>query len=255
MPRVAPPSRESTSSPEPCLLSLSVSLSLLLLLHASLWLPPPAFCPALLAHLWLRLMAAAAPAAPASARPFVCVFGASWAQPDSALFQVSVDLGRALGEKGFSVVTGGYNGCMEGASRGAVKAGAEATGVLVPSLFPQRYSGGNEFLTCAINETTLLSRIDKMLHIAPKFVVALPGTLGTLTEILCVWNQAMLAPLRQARPSLLVAFRDPWERTLEGIMTALALPREIMCVKFVDTVEEAVSAVMAEQEELSRAQS
>lgn len=184
-------------------------------------------------------MAAAAPA-----RDTVAVFGASWATPESALYATSVALGAALAAAGYDVVSGGYSGTMEGVSRGAAGAGAAATGVLVPSLFPARDAAGNAFLTARVDAPSLLARIDVMLAAAPRRIIALPGTLGTLTEIYAAWNNAMLCPLRGAAPPRIVVWRTPWEGVLRGAGAALGLPAETMgCVVFVDSVEEAVAAL------------
>ena len=187
-----------------------------------------------------------AAAMPAPACAAVAVFGASWAAPGSALFNESVALGSALASAGFDVVSGGYGGTMEGVSAGAAGGGARATGVLVPSLFPARDARGNAHLTHVVAAPTLLARIDAMFSAAPRFSVALPGTLGTLTELLCAWNTATLAPLRGAPPPTIVAWRAPWEVVLGAASDELGLPADVRAaVVFVDTVEEAVATLVA----------
>jgi len=187
-------------------------------------------------------MAAAAAAAPS--RETVAVFGASWAQPGSVLYATSEALGRALAAAGFDVISGGYGGTMEGVSAGAAAGGAHATGVLVPSLFPARDARGNAHLTARVDAPTLLSRIDMMLTAAPRCIVALPGTVGTLTELLCAWNTATLCALRGAPPPRIVAWRAPWAAALGGAADALELPADQRgMVVFVDSVDEAVAAL------------
>lgn len=62
----------------------------------------------------------------------VVVFGASWCKAGDALYAESEKLGRALGAAGFRLVNGGYGGTMEGSAKGAVEAGSQAVGVIVP---------------------------------------------------------------------------------------------------------------------------
>jgi uncharacterized protein (TIGR00725 family) len=175
----------------------------------------------------------------------VAVFGASWATRDSELYALSVKLGTMLAASGFNVVSGGYGGVMEAVSAGAASSSdARVVGVLVPSLFPDRISSGNEFLRERVDAPTLLSRIDTMLCMAPDFIIALPGTLGTLTELLCAWNNAALCSLRGARAPVIIAWRQPWESILTDTAVRLSFPAEqIKLIVFVDGCDEAIAAL------------
>ena len=190
-------------------------------------------------------MAAAAAASSPPPRPTVAVFGASWAAPDSSLYTLSVDLGAALAAAGFDVISGGYLGTMEGVSRGATASGGSATGVLVPSLFPGRDARGNDFLTRRVDAPSLLARIDTILAEAPRLLVALPGTLGTATEIFCAWNNAMLCQLRGATPPKIICFREPWEVVLTCVLTGLKLGDDVAkYIVYVDSAEECVRELL-----------
>jgi uncharacterized protein (TIGR00725 family) len=177
----------------------------------------------------------------------VVVFGASWAQPGTPLYDASTALGCALATAGFGIVSGGYGGTMEGVSKGAREGGGEAIGVLVPNLFPDRMAEGNAHLSQQVNTPSLLSRIDAMLGLSqPRLIVALPGTLGTLTEICAAWNLAALAPVGGYAPFRVIAWRKPWEALLLACCDQLALaPEQRALLVFVDSVEEALAAVQA----------
>jgi uncharacterized protein (TIGR00725 family) len=187
-------------------------------------------------------------AATASVRPNVVVFGASWAKEGSELYSTSIALGRALAEGGYTVVSGGYGGTMEGVSRGAREGGGEAIGVLVPNLFPDRLAEGNTYLTTKVDTPSLLSRIDTMMQLSqPRHILALPGTLGTLTEICAAWNMAVLAPLGKYPAFKVIAWREPWEKLLLGVCEQLSLAEEQRAqLVFVSSVEEALAAIRAE---------
>ena len=75
---------------------------------------------------------------------------------------------------------------------------------------------------------------------------ALPGTLGTLTELMCAWNVAMLAPVGGYAAATIVAWRKPWQAILEHAGEALGLSAEQRAlVVYVDSVEECVAALRA----------
>lgn len=97
---------------------------------------------------------------------------------------VSERLGHA--KAGYAVVTGGYGGIMEAASKGAAEAGGTALGVTAPALFPGR-PGANRFVTEVVEAGSLAERIGRMILMS-EGCMALPGSIGTATELLMAWN-------------------------------------------------------------------
>jgi uncharacterized protein (TIGR00730 family) len=61
--------------------------------------------------------------------PAVCVFGSARTRPGDEEYELARETGRAIGEAGFTVVTGGGPGTMEAANRGAQEAGALSVGL------------------------------------------------------------------------------------------------------------------------------
>ena len=182
--------------------------------------------------------------------PPVVVFGASWAQEGDALYKESERLGAALARAGFGVCSGGYGGTMEGVSRGAAEAvpSSEREGVIVSSLFPYRDGGGavgNAYLNRVTDEVDLLARIRTMTQRSRVFVV-MRGTLGTLTEVACVWNMAALRAQAGQPPLCVLVYRDPWEAALKAMGAALGISDAHMsAIRFVDDAEGVVTAVQA----------
>lgn len=146
----------------------------------------------------------------AEKRPLIAVFGSSTiteSSPDHALAHA---LGRALARAGADVMTGGYGGAMAACSRGAHEEGARVVGVTV-EIFEQR-GPVNRWVTERVHTPDLFERLRYIIHHADGFV-ALPGSIGTLTEVLLAWTLLSV----QARPEApLVLLGSHWDEWLEA---------------------------------------
>lgn len=63
--------------------------------------------------------------------PAVCVFGSSRTNSSDPYYQKGVDLGKALAQKNFGIITGGGGGAMEAANKGAQEGGGISCGVCI----------------------------------------------------------------------------------------------------------------------------
>jgi len=166
----------------------------------------------------------------------VTVFGGSRVEPESTEYIAAQALGRALAERGFDVVTGGYNGTMEAVSRGAKEAGGHVIGVTVDVIATNFNRVPNSFLDQEVRTAALLERIDKLVELGAAYVV-LPGGAGTLAELGIVWNLALLGAL-QAKP--LVVVGRGWERVLRTMVDELhTIDTDLRLLRFVPDVETA----------------
>jgi hypothetical protein len=172
--------------------------------------------------------------------PIVAVVGASQTQPDEPDYQNGIQLGRLLVQAGLAVATGGYEGLMEAVSAGAAELGGRVIGVTAPGVFAGR-SGANRYVTEERPATTLTERIHDLLTMADA-VVALPGSLGTLTELVVAWNMAFVAPFNGSRPKPIVAVGDIWRELMP--MLAQRLETNGNLVVCVETVEEAAEVII-----------
>jgi uncharacterized protein (TIGR00730 family) len=169
--------------------------------------------------------------------PAVTVFGGSRVEPDSDEYLAARVLGRALAERGFSVVTGGYNGVMEAVSRGAKERGGRVIGVTVEVIARAFERVPNAFLDQEVRTAALLERIDKMVELGSAYVV-LPGSAGTLAELAVVWNLALLGALH-GKPVVVVG--AGWQRVLQTMVAELqTVDSALRCLEFVDDVHAAV---------------
>jgi uncharacterized protein (TIGR00730 family) len=130
--------------------------------------------------------------------PRVAVFGGSRCAPGEPDWEVALELGRGIAAAGWTLVTGGYGGIMEAASRGAREAGGPAVGVLC-SVFR---SGGNAYLTETMVTPDLFARVRTIVENGHAYVV-LPGSTGTLVELAMVWEFLNKGILRE-RPLIVV---------------------------------------------------
>ena len=174
--------------------------------------------------------------------PQIAVFGSSQVEPSDALYSSGVLCGRLLAEAGYRVATGGYQDMMAAVSRGAAEAGGVVIAVTAPELFPHR-SGANQWATIEVPRATLARRIGALVDESAA-TIALPGSLGTLTELVVAWNDAYVEQMgsRPAKP--VIAVGAAWAQLVSGIGAAVnGMPELVTCVP---TVEEAVSVVIAQ---------
>jgi uncharacterized protein (TIGR00730 family) len=172
-------------------------------------------------------------------RPVVAVFGSSGSVRDSGEYTDAMRCGRLLAEAGFAVATGGYAGTMEAVSRGAVEAGGTAIGVTAPGVFPGR-PGANPYVTEEMPADGLPARIDRLLAVSAASI-ALPGSIGTLAELLLAWNLAFVARFTDGAPKPVVTVGPGWGRLVADLTVELATDGSL--VTCVATVDEAVEEV------------
>ena len=111
--------------------------------------------------------------------PAISVFGSARTRPDNSMYAVAEDLGRALTEAGFAVITGGGPGVMEAANKGASQAGGVSVGLGIELPFE---SGLNKWVDIGVNFRYFFARKTMFVKYAQGFVV-LPGGFGTFDEL------------------------------------------------------------------------
>lgn len=111
--------------------------------------------------------------------PAVSVFGSARTGPGHPVYETGVEVGRALVEAGYAVITGGGPGAMEAGNKGAVEADGLSVGLGIELPFE---SGFNEFVDLGVHFRYFFVRKTMFLKYAQGFVV-LPGGLGTLDEL------------------------------------------------------------------------
>jgi uncharacterized protein (TIGR00730 family) len=111
--------------------------------------------------------------------PAICVFGSARTPEDAPEYELARQMGRAIGEAGFAVITGGGPGVMEAANRGARDAGALSVGLNIE--LPQEQAI-NPYVDFGIEFHYFFTRKLMFLRYSDGFVV-FPGGFGTLDEL------------------------------------------------------------------------
>ena len=142
----------------------------------------------------------------------VAVFGSASALEDQDLYALAYQLGKLLAEDGHTVMTGGYCGTMEAASRGAVEAGGHTIGVTSEEIEAFRPGGPNAWVKEVIPSVTLGDRIAILTRQADAFI-ALPGGVGTLVEVAMAYNLIAIGAIRVQH---LIVIGEGWKQTFDA---------------------------------------
>jgi hypothetical protein len=109
----------------------------------------------------------------------VTVFGSARTKRGTHYYQKAEEIGAALAEEGFAVMTGGGPGIMEAANKGAKKAGGLSVGLGIELPFEQ---GLNRYVDLGINFRYFFARKTMFVKYSQAYV-CLPGGFGTLDEL------------------------------------------------------------------------
>jgi uncharacterized protein (TIGR00730 family) len=109
----------------------------------------------------------------------VTVFGSARTGRDHPEYQTGRDLGAALAEAGFAVITGGGPGVMEAVNRGCSEAGGFSIGLGIELPFEQ---GLNPWVDLGVNFRYFFVRKTMFIKYSQAFI-CLPGGFGTLDEL------------------------------------------------------------------------
>jgi uncharacterized protein (TIGR00730 family) len=144
----------------------------------------------------------------------VTIFGGANPLPTDPAYAEAERLGRLLAQAGHAVLTGGYIGTMEAASKGAAEAGGHVIGVTCEEIERWRGVKANPWVKEEWRCQTLDERLVRLMD-SCQAAIALPGGVGTLVEIVLLWNR-MLIQATPARPLILVG--QGWQKTIQTFL-------------------------------------
>ena len=176
--------------------------------------------------------------------PAVSVFGSSRVRDGDTHYQLARDVGGALADAGYAVITGGGPGAMEAANRGAQEHGGLSIGLNIELPVPQE---PNPYLDVRLRVRYFFVRRLMFVRYACAFVVV-PGGFGTLDELFEALTLIQTGKIRHF-PVVLVDKPDwlgleGWMR--ERLLTAgLISQTDLEMLVTVDGADAAVAAIAA----------
>ena len=149
----------------------------------------------------------------------ISVFGGSQPKESDMAYQEAYTLGKLLAEHKHMVMTGGYIGTMEAVSRGAYEAGGHVIGVTCGEIERWRDVAPNRWVKEEWRKQTLIQRLQVLIRECDA-AIALPGGIGTLTEISLLWNLMVVESIHR-RPLVLVG--SGWQSVFDQLFSELGV--------------------------------
>jgi uncharacterized protein (TIGR00730 family) len=175
-------------------------------------------------------------------QPCVTVFGSARFGEGHSWYELARQMGRALAEAGYVVMTGGGPGIMEAANRGAREGGGLSIGCNIQLPVEQ---APNPYLDRFVHFEHFFVRKVMLVKYSKAFVV-MPGGLGTLDE---VFEAATLMQTRKIESFPIVAMGGAfWQSMRTFIRDTLVAEGTISTgdldlVTLTDSVEEAIEII------------
>ena len=167
----------------------------------------------------------------------IAVLGSARLKENDAWWACAHQLGALLAQGGYVIVTGGYAGLMAAASRGAHEAGGRVIGLPMQHWTGIAPNPWNADLRWSTNYGT---RLNYILHCDA--VIALPGGVGTLSEMAVVWS----AIQTEGRALPLVLLGDCWLPVIKAVRENLVVSDvDLNLLRFATSPEEAVRELQA----------
>src|SRR3954451_4108299 len=174
----------------------------------------------------------------------VSVFGSARTPRDHPHYAAGVQIGAALSEAGYAVITGGGPGAMEAANHGASEAGGLSVGLGIELPFEQEL---NEWVDLGISFRYFFVRKTMFVKYAQAFVI-LPGGFGTLDEL---FEALTLVQTRKVtRFPVLLYGTEYWSGLIDWVRTTMAeagtiSPGDVDLLTVTDDVAEIVATIGA----------
>jgi uncharacterized protein (TIGR00730 family) len=185
----------------------------------------------------------------------VAIFGSARAQPGTYVYDEVKRVAAAFASMGCDIVTGGGPGLMQAANEGARAEGAPGSiGIRVDLPFEQDV---NPFVEQAFVHETFFTRLQHCVIASDAFVVV-PGGIGTVLEMLMIWQ---LLQVRHVRGVPLVLVGHMWRGLVEWASVSMLDPRlplasatDLKIPQCVDTADEAIALIRDRHREWHAAQ-
>jgi uncharacterized protein (TIGR00730 family) len=175
----------------------------------------------------------------------VAIFGSARAEPGTFVYEEVKRVAAALAGMGCDIVTGGGPGNMQAANEGAASVGRETS---VGIGIEQRF---NPYVEHGFEHQSFFTRLHHFVIASDAFVVT-PGGIGTVLEMLMIWQLLQVKHLQNV-PLVLVG--KMWRGLVDWSSTAmldprlqLANPEDMKIPVCVDTADEAIAIIRKNHE-------
>jgi uncharacterized protein (TIGR00730 family) len=175
--------------------------------------------------------------------PAVAVFGSSKMKAGSPYYDKAVELGRRLSNAGFSVITGGGPGIMEGANRGAHEGKGRSVGLNIEIPLEQQ---PNKYQDLSLSFRYFFIRKLMFVKYSIAFII-FPGGFGTMDEL---FEALTLSQTKRIGVFPIVLFgRDYWTGLIDWFKSTLIAnnaiaPEDLDLLSIVDDIQEACEILM-----------
>jgi len=188
----------------------------------------------------------------ASVGPAVSFFGSSRAKPGQRFYKLAEQTAYLIAKAGFAVITGGGNGIMEAANKGAAKAGGRSIGLNIELPLEQI---PNEYQNFSLHFRYFFCRKVMFLKYAHGFIV-FPGGYGTMDEF--TEALVLIQTLRQAYFPVILMGSEYWQGLLNWMQQTMLKkyhhisPGDLRVFTVLDDPKQAVKVIVDFKESKGR---
>lgn len=172
--------------------------------------------------------------------PSVTVFGSARVREDDIFYNQAVELSQMFADAGFNVITGGSNGIMEAANKGAFISGkAESIGLNISLPNEQK---GNDYTTKSMEFDYFFARKVMLIKYSCAYVV-FPGGFGTFDEL---FESLTLIQTKKIFPiSVILVGSEFWNPLIEFLRASplkygMIAEKDLELFKVVDNLPDAI---------------
>ena len=180
----------------------------------------------------------------ASVGPAVSIFGSSRAEPEERYYKLAEQTASQLAKAGFAVITGGGNGIMEAANKGAAEADGQSIGLNIELPMEQI---PNQYQNLPLDFRYFFVRKVMFLKYAHGFIV-FPGGYGTMDEFF--ESLVLIQTLKQASFPVILMGSDFWDGLIKWIKETMLKkhkyisPEDLDVYTIVDDPQAAVEIIV-----------
>ncbi len=174
--------------------------------------------------------------------PAVTIFGSARSHPNSSTYRTTEVIARLLVENGFNVVSGGGQGVMEAANKGAANAGGKSVGLHIHLPNEQK---PNKYANIKLNFKYFFIRKVMFVKYAVAYII-MPGGFGTLDEL---FEAITLIQTKRIKSFPVILMNSQyWKGLIDWIRGSLLREKaisesDLAIFHLIDDPEEAVSII------------